>query len=163
MSGSEFVLSPGAFECGNYAVVFLDRTRQRATKVFKRRRDASVKHVQDTFASEVAAYGIAATMPSIRAITPHFYGAVSVTSIADKNGALLADKFHLDLAYEMQMVPGPFHKIGSISSKIAEPVRSLFWASGIRHMSDASVSLDGNGAVLWVIDFATKEYELSWG
>jgi len=144
---------------GAYAVVFFSEDG-RATKVFKRSSEISGSHITSVFESEVMAYKVATAIPSLARLIPPFYGEVRVERIIDASGADITADFYVDRAYQMQRIMGAFVKLGSLPSNNSVEIRKLFFEHGIRHMSDASVTLDAGKEIECIIDFAIQEYEL---
>ncbi|NMQ18018.1 hypothetical protein E4P82_01675 [Candidatus Competibacter phosphatis] len=146
------------FKEGAYGVVFFT-SDGRATKVFRRRTDASEEHVESVFQSEVCAYKLATSDANLRCLIPEFFGCVSVERITNAAGCDVSSQFFLHRAYQMQRIEGDFVKLGTLLESIRQPVIDNFRSAGIRHTCDVSVIVK-NGAVTSVIDFATQKFVL---
>ena len=144
---------------GAYSTIFVDRESGRVWKVFKNRWDATREHCEAVFNAEVEAYGIARADEDLASLTPDFFGVVDVPKVEDAAREDASDQFHLDLAYQISMVPGYFLKLAE-TTEFAR-ITALFRAKGIL-VRDSCVVLDDNGKVTSVIDFTTKEIEPEW-
>ncbi len=150
---------PGSFGEGAYSLVFLTSDGL-ATKVFKRRPDASEQHVKDVFKSEVEAYNIASKIKELRILIPHFYGQITCSRITNEKGLDISGEFYLNYAYQTKRVFGSFRKFGDIPREKTQSVQDLFRLAGINYVLDSCVLLGDNDEITCIIDFATKEYVL---
>lgn len=151
-------LVPGAFNEGAYGTVYFDVENGIATKIFLAK--YKFDHSHAVFQSEVGAYELAMANPSVSRLVPKFYGRVEIGSVKDHGGNDISEKYFLPLAYQMELLPGPFYKMSSPLVRNGNQIQSIFIAAGIYHIIDASASIDESGQVLKVIDFALQEHEL---
>lgn len=143
---------------GAYGVIFADKALGRIIKIFKRRLKEA--HVRSVFRSEIDAYDLAASSTEISSLVPGNFQIVNPRNILDNHGVNVTDEFFPDLAFQVDLVEGYFHKIGVIDSAEASRVQQLFRRAGIYHTSDMSVTVGTEGCIRKAIDFATVEYEL---
>ena len=151
--GTDFAyLSEGA-----YGLVFVNASRTRVLKVFRRKDDEA--HCREVYAAETEALVRGNSLDDVRSLVPCYFGPRTDVVVTEDGGKDVSDEFFADLNYEMEYVEGHFQKIGSIDRKASDPVRALFRSVGIAHTVDASVILDTEGKVTKVIDFAMREIE----
>lgn len=143
---------------GAYGVIFADKTAGRIIKIYKRILEES--HVCLVFRAEIDAYGFAASSAEISSLIPGNFQIVTQNQVVDSHGTNVTDEFFPDLAFQTNLVEGNFHKIGVVDSAEASRVRQLFRRAGIHHTSYMSVTVEVEGCILKVIDFATVEHEL---
>lgn len=148
-------------DAGAYGVVFVDTSAMRIRKVAYRKSGVSDHHSRNVFLSELEALKIAE-----RSEVLHLLIAAPVTElkgarVLGREGEDITSMFYSDLGYEAAFVPGQFVKIGTVKGDEQDRVRDLFKAEGINHTIDASVVLEGD-TITKVIDFAVREFELSW-
>lgn len=154
----EIRLIAGRWEQGCYGVVVKDTGSGRAIKLFFRGEDEA--HSRKVYQSEVEAYEIVQLHPRLVELTADFFGRCSVAKVFDEHGADISDRFLLDCGLELELLSGPFPKIGScFGSTNRNEVERAFNDAGIRHTSDAGVMLDDQRQIIKIIDFATVEYE----
>ena len=143
---------------GATAHVWRNTESGRATKLFFSLPDPV--RSRKIFESQVAAFELVQGHPRLVHLTPAYYGRSSVASVVDEGGNDVSANYLSDCAYEMQLLPGPFYKIGDcVGSKNRSEIEAAFRAVGVRFMNDADVMLDRAGEIIKVIDFATEEFE----
>lgn len=154
IDGTDFAyLSEGA-----YGLVFVNASRTRVLKVFRRKED--VAHCREVYAVETEALVRSSSSEELRSLVPGYFGPRTDVIVTESGGKDVSEEFLPDLNYEMEYVEGHFQKIGSIDPKESDRVRALFRSVGIAHAVDASVTLDTEGKVAKVIDFSMREIEV---
>lgn len=145
---------------GAYGAIFF-HSGDKAVKVFRKDISKPIEHIRNVFFSEVGAYEIAQNISELNGIVPKFYGVVSVDRIENAAGDDISDQFHLNLAYEMEKLDGPFIKAGHAGLDSVKVVTKVLHANRIMHTSDMDVLII-DGEIKKIIDFAIQEYELEW-
>lgn len=143
---------------GAYSYVYIDRSRGRAIKIFKRANGE--EHCRKTFASEVEAYKLAACSVETLNLTPKFHGIKIIEELRSANGDDITHQIIKGCAYEMDFIDGDFVKIEKAPDSEIVRVREIFERAGISYIKDSSCKLDDKHKIICLIDFATKEYEL---
>lgn len=149
----------GDFDNGAYGHVFFINEKTMAIKVFSK--DHNIEQATKVFDAEVDAYKSATKHHDIINFLPKFYGVQKITKIVI-NGNDETSHFHVSLAYKISFEAGYFQKINSnnVSKLSKNRVISNFHKIGVMHVNDASVTIDNDGNILKIIDFATKEFQM---
>lgn len=145
------------FACGAYSLIFVDRAAGLARKVFLN--DKPRAHVEETFASELEAYAIAANSPDLVELVAGRLRLLDPQVLLDGTGKVVHDACYGDLAYEMAFVDAPFEKIGAFHGQERQRIEALFHRHGILNTRDASVAWQGD-RIVKVIDFGMRDIEL---
>jgi hypothetical protein len=144
------------FDQGSNAVIFVDQDAGRAIKVFKTKgypRD----FIKTTFWSEERAYQMAHRHPVLSRFVPRYHDRPKVGKILDPDGVDLTGEFFPNLSYEIDFVPrASFKKWLETPVEVRRELEALFMEVGIRHYTDASVTLTPTTTV---IDFAATPPE----
>lgn len=151
-------LRENQFDFGAYGLVIFIENRTKAIKIFKKTH--TKEQANNVFQSEIEAYKKASSDPKASKVTPQYFGEETIDQVIDKQGNDVTNQYHTELAYVMSYEGGPFCKFNNINEKQREQIKNIFKPLGIHYLIDCSVSLNQNGEVKCVIDFATKEYEL---
>ncbi len=126
--------------------------------------DCALAHV---FASEVEALARAASDKQLAKYCPLFHGSVVVALVLGESGQDVSSRYHLTLAYEMELIPwcGEERKFGSFDGTDDwlefEHVAALFAGAGIDHVGDATV-LNWRSDSPRIIDFAMRDELADW-
>lgn len=147
------------FTFGTYGHVFFVNEKTMAVKVFSI--NHNTEQAQKVFNAEVDAYEIATKHNDASSFLPRYYGIQKINKIVI-DGYDVTSEFHLDLAYAMSFEKGHFKKIRDydVSPFSRDNVMSYLHSIGVMHVSDASVTIDNNGNILKIIDFAIREYSM---
>ena len=109
--------------------------------------------VRRVFENEVAAYEIARREPELRGLTPEFMGKVAVRGVIDVYDQGISDKFHLDLAYQMERVTGVECKLSQFSPEDRRrQIEEIFHRHLIHYTNDCSIFT--NNGICKIIDFS---------
>lgn len=142
---------------GSYGVVFADKSRCLARKVFLAGPDEG--HIRKVFKSEIEAYRMAASDNQLALLIPgHFKVCCLAQVILDKAGNNISSEFIPSLAYEMEYVDGDFQKFNHIDDKEIQRIKLLFNQVGIYYTKDMSVHLGDDGRVVKAVDFGIEEH-----
>jgi hypothetical protein len=158
IAGSDFTY----FDEGAYAVIFVNKDRTRARKIYRLRTDADFEHCREVFLAETEAYGIASSSAELKNLVPGFFGSCENQTIIDGAGTDVTGEFYPGLTFELEFVDCHFQKAAEVATlEERDRIMRLFRKHGIKHVSDISVCIQ-NGRISKVIDFATREVEHWW-
>lgn len=147
-----------SFDYGAYGLVAFVKNKTKAVKIFKKTH--SYEQANNVFKSEVKAYELAQASERVKSLVPNFYGEVIIDNVLDEDGNDISDRFYLSMAYTMSFEEGTFRKISLVSEIEYNRIRADFVGLGINYFKDSSVTVDKNGSINKIIDFATQEFEL---
>ena len=155
---------------GVFSTVFRHPENGRVYKLFKERdENDQLGDLGDqepilrraAFNSEVSAYEIAMSIPSIRPLVPTFYGQVVVDKVLAVDGSDISDRYLLDCCYVIDFVEGPapakFTREIAAQHAHLQTLTATFEAHGINHWHDGAVFHAANPANTKVADFALKD------
>lgn len=146
---------------GAYGTIFADKTMGRIRKLY-RLESRPVEHCLKVFEAEVEALKIASDVSFLR---PHIIAPIVRIcdyQVLDANEHCITEQFIENAGFEGALVDGYFHKLGALNTRNKERLKQQFRDVGIKHLSDASVTLDANGDIAKIIDFSVCEHELYW-
>jgi hypothetical protein len=143
---------------GAYATIFVDEGQNTVRKVYRAERGRDRDHCEQVFRSERDAYQIASEAEELRHLVPTYFGTRTIERILDLRDTDVTGEFYSDLSIEIEYIASHFSKISTMGEPERTRIIELFGRHGIRHMSDASVSTEGE-RVRKVIDFSVREVE----
>jgi len=167
------------FNRGAFSVVIFDREKGFATKVFHPFKEKRPEFIEKVFKSEVDAYRKIwedkGEINQLQKITPKFHGVVEepikITHDLKQNYYRdIPPEFTSRLAFKMEYVNSCFKKLGSGDSNFINLIEDRLHANGFQQNSiikvfcahnlwalDACIAIDGGK--IWVIDFATEDWD----
>lgn len=144
---------------GAYALVFFDKERGLAFKLFKTSAwddTFSDDERKRTFGYELEAYQIAHDDETLRNYIPRFHGQIQVTKVIDTDGTDISGRFFLDLCYALDLVQGSEDKILQQYGRLphVKDMVQKFHSRGIRYLEDASIFHATDPEKMKIIDIA---------
>ena len=146
---------------GAYGSVFVDRDAGRIRKIL-RRTTSPEAHCRAVLQAEKDALKMAQGHDTLVRYVAAPILELPLAGVMDRDGRDVTAEFYEDAGFEAAYVEGTFYKIGDVAASNWHQLSHAFRAAGIRHLLDSSVTLDSDGNVTKVIDFATHQMELEW-
>lgn len=147
---------------GAYGTVFFDTLNCFAYKVFLKKIDRSYEFSKNVYDSEVHAYLLSQKNNKISDYVPKFYGHVEIEKIIDVQGRDISSHYYPCLNYKMEYISDKFIDFSQIDEDQQKEYIKLFGENGINHVIDSAVTINTEGRIQKMIDFAAQEFIPQW-